>query len=162
MKIKKATVLDFSQIADLAEEIWTDHYTPIIGIDQVNYMLEKFQSPMAMKSQLAEGYEYYMFLDADELVGYLSIKEEEKAIFISKVYVHKSMRGRGFGRKALEFVEKKALISNYSQVRLTVNKNNVDSISAYEKMGYIKRRELVMDIGGGYVMDDYELIKEIN
>ena len=28
-------------VAELAEEIWTQHYTPIIGPAQVLYMLEK-------------------------------------------------------------------------------------------------------------------------
>ena len=31
-------------IARLAQEIWHEHYKPIIGEQQVAYMLEKFQS----------------------------------------------------------------------------------------------------------------------
>ena len=31
-------------IAALADEIWREHYTPIIGEAQVDYMLKKFQS----------------------------------------------------------------------------------------------------------------------
>ena len=32
---------DLKRIAGLAEEIWHQHFTPIIGEDQVNYMVEK-------------------------------------------------------------------------------------------------------------------------
>ncbi|NCA83730.1 MAG: GNAT family N-acetyltransferase, partial [Opitutae bacterium] len=46
-------------VAALAREIWTQHYVPIIGAAQVEYMLEKFQSAEAIARQLAgEGYEY--------------------------------------------------------------------------------------------------------
>lgn len=46
---------DIAQTADLAREIWTDHFTPIIGSAQVEYMLEKFQSPDAMTRQISGG-----------------------------------------------------------------------------------------------------------
>ncbi|MDE6957694.1 MAG: GNAT family N-acetyltransferase, partial [Lachnospiraceae bacterium] len=45
-------------IAALAEEIWNQHFTPIIGKSQVDYMVEKFQSYKALKHQIQmEGYE---------------------------------------------------------------------------------------------------------
>ena len=45
----------------VAEEIWRDHYTPIIGKKQVEYMLEKFLSPEALVEQINSGYQYYLF-----------------------------------------------------------------------------------------------------
>ena len=38
---------------------------------------------------------------------------------------------------------------------------NSGSLRAYEKMGFHKVRSLVIDIGGGFVMDDYELEKRV-
>ncbi len=38
-------------VESLANEIWTEHYTPIIGKDQVKYMLDKFQSKDARYRQ---------------------------------------------------------------------------------------------------------------
>lgn len=32
------------QLEKLAKEIWNQHFVPIIGQDQVDYMLNKFQS----------------------------------------------------------------------------------------------------------------------
>jgi len=43
---------------NLAREIWTDHYVPIIGQAQVDYMLDTFQREEAIAAQLAGGYEY--------------------------------------------------------------------------------------------------------
>lgn len=149
---------DFLQIETLAREIWEEHYTPIIGAEQVTYMLEKFQSARAMKEQVIEGYEYFMILEEGRLVGYLAFKEEADGLFLSKVYVHSSVRGKGLGKAAIEFVKTEVKNRGLSQIRLTVNKYNHNSIAAYLKMGFEKTRELVMDIGEGYVMDDYEMI----
>ena len=158
MNIKNAkSDQDFLQIETLAREIWEEHYTPIIGGEQVAYMLEKFQSVEAMQKQVAEGYEYFRIQEADRLVGYLAFKEEAEGLFLSKVYVHASARGRGLGKTAIEFVKTEAQNRGLSQIRLTVNKYNHNSIAAYLKMGFTKTRELVMDIGEGYVMDDYEM-----
>jgi len=47
------------------------------------------------------------------------------------------------------------------KVSLTVNKYNHNSIKAYERIGFINKEELVQDIGGGFVMDDYLMEKPI-
>lgn len=45
LQIKKAeTENQIHEIADLAAVIWEEHFTPIIGEEQVAYMVEKFQS----------------------------------------------------------------------------------------------------------------------
>lgn len=35
---------DIAKLAKLANEIWHQHFTPIIGEAQVNYMVDQFQS----------------------------------------------------------------------------------------------------------------------
>ena len=61
IQINRATdSFQFRQISDLAAIIWAEHYTPIIGADQVIYMLDKFQSVDAIKKQILEGSEYYV------------------------------------------------------------------------------------------------------
>ena len=58
------------------------------------------------------------------------------------------------------FLEEKRVGINCKSISLTVNKYNTDSIKAYEKMGFEKIDSVVMDIGNGYVMDDYVMKKE--
>ena len=156
--LSASTESDFAQIETLAREIWEEHYTAIIGVAQVAYMLEKFQSVKAMHEQIKEGYEYFMIQDTERLVGYLAFKEEAGGLFLSKVYVHASARGKGLGKAAIEFVKSEVDKRGLKQIRLTVNKYNHNSIAAYLKMGFEKTKELVMDIGEGYVMDDYEMV----
>ena len=39
--LNPVSVNDLNQIAELAKTIWQKHYVPIIGQEQVNYMLQK-------------------------------------------------------------------------------------------------------------------------
>ncbi|MEQ6120038.1 GNAT family N-acetyltransferase [Reichenbachiella sp. MALMAid0571] len=159
--VKASSLTQFEIIENLAKEIWTEHYTPIIGCEQVEYMLEKFQSQQAIESQIDDGYEYFLIETNDSSIGYLGVKQEKDALFLSKIYLHASFRGQGLGKAALLFVESHAKSYGLDKIRLTVNKNNTDSIKAYINVGFVQRDSVVIDIGGGYVMDDYVLEKNL-
>ena len=61
----------------------------------------------------------------------------------------------GFGKLAFESIKQIALKNDLFLIRLTVNRNNRDAISAYEKLGFEVVNESVTNIGNGFVMDDY-------
>jgi len=50
--IPAKTSANYDSIAGLASHIWIEHYTPILGPQQVAYMLEKFQSALAIREQI--------------------------------------------------------------------------------------------------------------
>jgi len=148
-------------IENMANTIWHEHYTPIIGTEQVIYMLDKFQSVSTMRDQINQGYQYFLINFNDNAVGYLSFEKRENILFLSKIYLLKSERGKGIGRKAMEFVTSVSKGSKCTKVALTVNRFNRNSIRAYESAGFEKKGELVQDIGNGFVMDDYLMEKTI-
>lgn len=151
----------YHQIAELADVIWREHYIPIVGKPQIDYMLDKYQSAKAIEEQIENGYAYFL-LSFDKIpVGYISIKKEENALFLSKIYVLSSYRGKKIGKAAMNYVEGKAKEYKLNAIRLTVNINNTNSIKAYKKLGFVNVGSLVTDIGHGFVMDDYEMIKMI-
>lgn len=159
MRIEKVTGTDQICIAaGLAHEIWHEHYTPIIGREQVEYMLGKFQSEEAIANQIAEGYLYFLLTHEEKPVGYLSVLPKDKELFLSKIYVRSEERGRGFGRAGITFLESLARERGMSKISLTVNKNNVLALNAYERYGFINTGPTVADIGSGFVMDDYKLV----
>ena len=90
-----------AQVAKLAKDIWNQHYLPMIGNEQVDYMLDKFQSESAIEQQIAEGYKYYIILDKENEnqieSGYFSIKDKGEKLFLSKLYVLDYCRGKGIG-----------------------------------------------------------------
>lgn len=150
---------DFALIARLADIIWREHYTPIIGKPQVDYMLAHFQSAEAIAGQVADAMFYYIINEGGSTpAGYLAIQKRGRELFLSKIYLLKEFRGRGLGKAAMEFITAKAREFKCDHIALTVNRNNHISIEAYLKMGFENRGTQVTDIGGGFVMDDYRMV----
>lgn len=148
-------------VESLAKKIWTEHYTPIIGKEQVDYMLEKFQSKQVISEQIAEGFLYFLIVKDDLYIGYMGLQPKGEELFLSKIYVEDMERGRGYGRQCIEFIEKIAREEGFTNITLTVNKNNKNSIKAYEKFGFINLGAVVQDIGNGFIMDDYKMGKKV-
>lgn len=142
------------QVVALAEHIWREHYPAIIGGEQVGYMLRELQSYEGIRSQIDKGMEYYLLLHNDEYVGYLAVQVEGDGLFLSKLYVKGSHAGKGLGSQMLEFVQEHWKVG---RMRLTVNKGNLDSIRFYQNRGFRKTGEVIQDIGGGFVMDDFQM-----
>ena len=155
------TSSDYKLIEQLADTIWRTHYIPITGIGQVEHMLKKYQSAEAIANQVESGFEYYIINFEGTPVGYISILKENSTLFLSKIYVLSDYRGNKIGKTAMQFIEDKAKTYQCNVIRLTVNKNNTNSISAYEKLGFINTGGVVKDIGNGFVMDDYKMEKTL-
>lgn len=147
---------DSIELARLADKIWRQHFTPIIGESQVSYMLQHFQSPEAITRFISEGYEYFFIIFDSKNIGYFAVQNRQDHLHLSKFYILEQFRGLGHGKNTLNFIIQKAQKDNLTSLRLVVNKDNSATIRAYEKMGFHKIAAPVTDIGGGYVMDDYE------
>ena len=146
----------------LANEIWREHYTSIIGKAQVEYMLDQFQSKSAISEQIKNGILYYLLSEEKGgHIGYLGLKIANQELFLNRIYIKSDRRGKGFGRQAICFVEEMAKKRKYSKITLTVNRNNTDSIKAYEKNGFKNLGPIVQDIGNGFIMDDYKMEKNL-
>ena len=149
-------------VADLASTIWNEYYVPIIGQDQVDYMVKSFQSCDAIKTQIdEEDYEYYLIEHLTKPSGYISIKLMGDDLFLSKFYISKERRGTGLGKEGLKFVIKRAKELGAHAITLTVNKYNSNSIKAYDRMGFKNTGSIVSDIGAGFVMDDFTMRYEL-
>ncbi len=135
--------------------------TPDIFSAQVKYMLETYQSEKNITEEISRGVEYYILISDGEDAGYLAFEKQYEGLYLSKLYVLKALRSKGFGRFMAEFVEERAAQMGLKKIFLHVNKNNTGSIKAYEKMGYVKTIERLKDIGGGFVMDDYVMEKDL-
>lgn len=154
---------EIAEVVRLAREIWQEHYVPIIGQAQVDYMLESFQSQRAVAEQLGQAYEYFLARADGQSAGYTAVvpSRSEPMLLLSKLYVHRSVRGRGVGRELLRFVEELCRSRGITRIWLTVNKHNTHSIAWYGRMGFQSTGSLVQDIGGGFVMDDFRLEKAV-
>lgn len=148
-------------LAETADQVWHEYFTTILSLEQIDYMVDQFQSEHALKKQIAnEGYEYYMMVSNQKVIGYIGIHPEE-TMFLSKLYLLKDYRGKGYASRAFRFIEKRAKELGLSKIWLTVNRYNTHTIQVYEKKGFQIVRSQVTDIGSGYVMDDYVMEKSL-
>lgn len=151
---------EIQRIVDLADTIWKEFYADLIGMQQVEYMLKRFQSFEAIRQQITkENYRYFVAINGSEDVGYCSLQKNDKnnELFLSKFYVRKTNRGQGIGKRLLADAINKFPCDSQTTVWLTVNKGNEASINAYKKLGFRIADQFVTDIGNGFVMDDYRL-----
>ena len=143
-------------LAALAHTIWHEYFPAIIGEAQTAYMVEKFQSLPAIRTQMKNGYRYFLLCVGGVPVGYTGVHaEEDGRLFLSKLYVKKEFRGCGLSSAAIAYLKELCKAENLSAIWLTVNRHNAHTIDVYRHFGFETVREQVADIGNGYVMDDY-------
>ena len=158
INFKKVDPKEIKELANLASKIWHEYWTVILTPEQIDYMVENFQSEHAIQNQYEnENYTYYFIQDNDKNTGYFGISDKENYLFLSKLYISKDYRHKGIGAKAFEKIKQIAREKSYKSIQLTVNKYNKNTISAYNKWGFETIDSVVTDIGEGFVMDDYTM-----
>ena len=148
---------DVERLSILATKILREHYDPIIGVAQNDYMLELFQSVDGIKRQMSEGYIFYWIRYDGNDVGFFSYTFKEEKLYLSKLYIDKEYRGKKISREVLCFLSKKAKQNSMSKIFLNVNKHNDESINIYKHLGFKLLREECNPIGNNFFMDDYVL-----
>ena len=153
INFKKVEYIDIKELASLACAIWHEYWTCILSPEQIDYMVENFQSEKAMKNQVEnENYTYYFITANNKNIGYFGISDKNEYLFLSKLYIKKEYKHKGIGQIAFEKINE---IANGQRIILTVNKHNTNTINAYKKWGFKTIDSVVTDIGNGFVMDDY-------
>ncbi|MBC6110261.1 GNAT family N-acetyltransferase [Pedobacter fastidiosus] len=155
--LRKANEEDIEIIRDIAKETWPSAYLEIIGQAQIDYMLDKMYNKGELLKQFMEG---HIFLIAEEgehqygFAGY-SITDHEARIYkLHKLYVLPSAHGKGVGKILINEVFNQVKDAGGSALQLNVNKNN-KAKDFYLKAGFTVKDSVKLDIGEGYIMDDY-------
>lgn len=153
---------DIQALAVLAKEIWNEYFITIISQEQIDYMVNKFQSYDALSQAIHhEGYTYFLAFEQQELIGYCGVKPDEQRLFLSKLYLRSDMRGKGYASLLLERAIDFARELHKQALYLTCNKYNAHTLAVYEKKGFYQIDAVQSDIGHGFIMDDYVLQKDV-
>lgn len=162
-KVQRQEQID--ALCAIADKVWHLTYDSLLPEGQVEYMIEKFQSDHAVKEQMArQGYQYYLVLCGGENAGFVGFSpryEGRDEMFLSKVYLLPEYRGRGAVGKAFALVEEQARKEGLPAIRLTVNKGNAHAVEVYHHYGFETVDKVQSDIGHGYVMDDFIMVKTL-
>lgn len=149
----------------IAQTVWHETFDPLLPPGQTDYMIDKFQSDHAIKDQLAhQNYRYYLAKLNGEYAGFVGFAphyQGQEEMYLSKVYLLSQFRHQGVVKAMFDLVEQETKKEELSKIRLTVNKKNTHAASVYEHYGYKTVEAVESDIGGGYVMDDYVMVKQV-
>ena len=157
MKLTALKIEQLPIVIDLTKKIWPVAYGEILSKAQLDYMINKFYNETALRELIQKGHVFYLAQDDnDNYVGFVSyeINSEPNKTKIHKIYVLPETQGTGLGRQFFELVKEKAIENQQNAIFLNVNKYN-NAIHFYTKLGFTKVKDEVIDIGNGYVMDDY-------
>lgn len=149
--IRSLTERDVAEVSALAHRIWRQHYITIISADQIEYMLAQRHTEARYCELLEDGIMKCLVAEDDgKIIGFVVYGPDRhpQKIFVNSLYVQAESRGRGIGRKLLESLPRKPLT-------LRVNKANHDTIEFYKRYGFVVTKEDVLQLGHGFVMDDY-------
>ena len=152
---------DVERVAQLAAEVWWHHYPALISTAQIEYMLHQRYNSAVIREELRRSDLWWDKLEAGAtMIAFSSyFLHDAAAVKLDKLYVHPAHQRQGLGGLLIEHVCERARRHGRSQVMLAVNKGNSSAIAAYRKHGFTVAESVVKDIGGGFVMDDYIMVR---
>jgi ribosomal protein S18 acetylase RimI-like enzyme len=159
MKISFAVRHQLNIIRNIALATWPTVYNKIISMEQIEYMLEMMYSEDSLENQFnVLGHTFFISFDEkNEAVGFAScspVDTDAKSFKLHKLYVLPTYQGKGAGKSLMDAVMEFSKSKNAERIELQVNKKNT-AVDFYRNNGFSIYRELVLDIGNNYVMDDY-------
>ena len=164
LKINVASETDLSEIKRIAYETWPLTFGEILSPQQIEYMLEWMYSLPSLTEQIQEkGHVFMLIKEEGESLGYVSYELNYKGIAktkIHKIYLLPASQGKGVGAALIRRVAEIATENQNTALILNVNRFN-KAIGFYEKMGFAIVGSEDIDIGDGFLMQDYIMEKPL-
>jgi GNAT superfamily N-acetyltransferase len=150
-------------IQDLAKAIWPDAYGEILSSEQLDYMMEMMYSLDSLENQLKNNIVFLLAKEENDFIGFASYElnfQNSNKTKIHKLYVLPTIQGKGVGKNLILHIQEIAKKNYNSALILNVNKYN-KAKDFYLHNQFEIADALVVDIGNGYVMDDFVMEKKI-
>lgn len=150
-------------VVDLAGRVWRTHYPGIITPQQIEYMLEQRYRPVLVRQFMARGDIWLAARSAAVLVGFAHGHPLAEGDYkLDKLYVDLDRQRQGIGGALIRELAARAAALGFSRLVLRVNRQNQNAIQAYIKNGFTVADIYLEDIGGGFIMDDYVMVKDLS
>jgi len=164
MTVREANEADFATIRDIAYQTWPDAYGEILSPEQLQYMLDAFYSEVALSENYTQKKHRFLLLTEDDVaLGFASYEHNYQTLPVTrlhKIYLLPQSQGKGAGKLLMEAIENRAMANHSKVISLNVNRFNKAQIF-YRKHGFEIVGEEDIDIGRGYLMEDYKMEKKI-
>jgi ribosomal protein S18 acetylase RimI-like enzyme len=157
MTISVATKNQLPIIQELTYKIWPVAYGEILSNEQLDYMLHKFYETSYLESQIDNGQVFLLAEENGIHYGFASYElncNNSNKTKIHKLYVLPETQGKGLGKQLVVYIKGIAKEHQNEAVFLNVNRFN-KALSFYEKLGFTNIETIDIEIGNGYLMEDY-------
>jgi ribosomal protein S18 acetylase RimI-like enzyme len=164
IEIKRALPNELNIVQDIAQKTWPVTYGGILSDQALQYMLEQFYGLESLNQNLRDGHLFFIAWDSEKPVGFASCVfnvPQKGTTKIPKIYVLPETQGSGIGRKLIDHISAEAQQHGSRQLTLNVNRNN-NARYFYEKLGFLVERSEDVDIGNGFVQEDYVMAKPLH
>lgn len=147
-------------IAALAAWIWPTAYGSILPPGQIDYMLAWMYDADRLAADMRSGTSFRWIEWEEKRVGFLAYgpAEADGSCQLHKFYLLPDAQGRGLGSAAMSALLSEIRALGARICRLRVNRHN-PAVGFYKKHGFFIETEDCLDIGGGFVMDDYVMVR---
>ena len=165
IEFEELTTPDSLQIIrDIASDIWPKTFAPILSPEQISYMMKMMYAPEVMEKELASGFHFEIIKIDNHPAGYFSWSSYilPHTAKLHKLYLLQKYHSRGIGSMMLKQAEKRAASAGFSRLRLNVNKYNERAKKSYIRNNFSTVEAVQIDIGNGFIMDDFVMEKTIS
>jgi diamine N-acetyltransferase len=162
--IEKIDESKLSFVQEIAKVTWPIAFGNILSKEQLAYMMDMMYRFEVLEAQLLEGHEFYLFNHEGIPVGFMGIEanyNEIQQLKIHKLYILPTYQGKKIGEQFIRFAEKRALELKQNLLTLNVNRYN-KALNFYGKLGFKNVKTIDIEIGNGYLMEDYVMEKTLN
>lgn len=162
MTISVATKNQLTIVQELANAIWPDTYGTILSQEQLDYMMDLMYSLESLENQYENNKIFLLVNDENGFIGFASYEmnfENSNKTKIHKLYILPQIQGKGIGKNLIHYIEDIAKANSNSGLILNVNKYN-KAKDFYLNCGFEITKSIIVDIGKGYIMDDYVMEKK--
>ena len=163
LNISQLTKDDIIIVHQLAKSIWPDAFKDILKPDQIEYMLDWMYNVQTLTEQVQTGHLYYMITLDGIPKGFVGLEPnypDVGTLRMHKLYVESSTHGKGLGKALLEKAIQIGKDLDVATINLNVNRFN-KAVDFYKSQGFEITKEENIDIGRGYLMEDYVMVLEL-
>ncbi|RFM27532.1 GNAT family N-acetyltransferase [Deminuibacter soli] len=161
---REAQPADFSSIQQIAHTTWPVTFGHILSPDQIAYMLNMMYSTEALTGQVNnKQHRFIIASENDTDLGYISYElnyKQQPKTKVHKIYILPAAQGKGVGKVLMQQVAAIATNAGNTGLLLNVNRDN-NAVQFYEKTGFEIIGKEDIDIGSGYLMEDYIMHKPL-
>ncbi len=157
MKIREITSFEVKIVHDLAHRIWPSTFSEILSSEQITYMLNWMYNTDTLSKQIEEGHQFFVCEENGQPIGFMGIQKnhpDDHSTKIHKLYVLPEIQGKGIGKSLVNLAVEVAQSSNNDRLILNVNRFN-KAVSFYKHIGFTIVLEENIDIGNGFLMEDF-------